>query len=158
MIIHSNKITLRSFTSEDVNDFYEMVHNDSTIEKYVPYAYVHNKKEAEENIEVYKKGDCINDFYLVIEIDGVTVGAILAIRMFPRTLDVSLIISKLHRGKGIMHESLKIFVNWLKNNTSYKILMFVVKKENASSIRLVEKFNVNLTREQKDSRTYTLHI
>lgn len=158
MIIHSNKITLRSFTSEDVNDFYEMVHNDSTIEKYVPYAYVHNKKEAEENIEVYKKGDCINDFYLVIEIDGVIVGAILAIRMFPRTLDVSLIISKLYRGKGIMHESLKIFVNWLKNNTSYKILMFVVKKENASSIRLVEKFNVNLTREQKDSRTYTLHI
>lgn len=158
MIIHSNKITLRSFTLDDVRDFYEMVHNDSTIKKYVPYAYVRDLTEAVENIEVYQKGDCINDFYLVIEIDSVMVGAILAVRTFPEILDVSLIISKTYRGQGIMNDSLNIFVDWLKNNTRYGTLMFVVKNDNTSSIRLIEKFKVNLTREGKDSRTYRLYI
>lgn len=158
MIIQSNKITLRSFMLDDVEDFYEMVHNDSSVEKYVPYAYVRNISEAIENIEVYEKGDCINDFYLVIEIDSIMVGAILAIRTFPTTLDLSLIISKRYRGQGIMSDSLKIFMQWLKENTNYKTLVFAVKNDNASSIKLIEKFNVTLKRKDNDSRTYILHV
>ncbi len=158
MIIHSNKITLRSFSGEDAYDFYKMVYNDSTIEKYIPYAYVHNVTEAVETIEVYEKGDCVNDFYLAIEIDNTMVGAILAVRTFPTTLDVSLMISEKYRGQEIMKDSLKMFVDWLCNNSKYKTLMFMVKNDNVSSIKLVEKFNVKLMRKDETSRTYLLYI
>ena len=158
MKIHSNKITLRSFTLDDVEQFYELVHNDSAIEEYVPYAYVHNITETVENIEAYVEGDCINDFYLVIEVDGVMVGSIIAIRALPKTLDLSLIIFEKHRGQGIMNESLKIFIDWLKNNTDYKTLIYAVKNDNASSIKLAKKFNVSLSSRDNNGRVYKLHI
>lgn len=158
MIIQSNKITLRSFNLEDAYEFYEMVHNDSAIEKYVPYAYVHNMTETIENIYYYAQGNCINDFYLVIEIENVMVGAIIAVGTFPTTLDLSLIISKRYRGQGIMRDALEIFIKWLKSNTSYKRLSLVIKNDNLASINLARKFNIKLANEGSDSRTYILSI
>ena len=156
MIIHTNKYTLRSFTNSDVKEFFEMINGDETIEDYVPYAYVHNMQEATENVEDYVMGDCINDFYLVIERNKKMVGTIIAVRTIGMTLDVSIIISKKYRGKGIMKEALEAFVQWLRTNTKYEAIMLVISDDNESSIRLAQKCGAIMEKEIEENKVYKI--
>ena len=161
MIIQSNnesKITLRTFSLDDVEEFYQMVHSDLRIKQYVPYAYVSDITETVENVEVYEKCDCVNDFYLIIEIDGKMVGAILAIRTDLVTLDISQMIFEKYRGQGIMKESIEIFANWLKNNTKYENMSFVIKKDNVASLSLAQKLHLQQVYEGEKENLFILKI
>lgn len=159
MIIQSNnKITMRSFRLDDVEEFYENVHNDSKIEQYVSGVYVSNITEAVENVEVYEKGDCVNDFYIVIEIDGEMVGMIVAVRTFPMTLDISVIVFEKYRGQGIMKDSMEMFIEWLKENTNYENLSFIIKKENTASLKLAQKLNLQQVSEHEKEKVFILYL
>lgn len=153
MIIHAEQYSLRSFTINDTTVFYNLAH-DYKIKKYVPSAYPQDLKEAFEIIETYENGDCINDFYLVIEKQNEMIGAIIAVRTFSLTLDVSTIISEQYRGQGIMTKVLTSFIEWLKNNTNYEKLSFVIKKDNVPSIRQVLKCKAVLKKENEENYFY----
>ncbi len=158
MIIHSNDFILRSFTIEDTVQFYDMVNGDKSIEKYVPAAYTNSWQEVSENVEIYAKGDCINDFYLVIERDGCVIGAIIAVRTYGMTLDTSAIISNQYRGRGIMKEALKTFIMWLHTNTKYSKLSLYIRNDNISSRRLARKCNAHVVKEENDYFLYEIVI
>lgn len=155
MIIHAGEYILRTFTNNDLMLFYNIAH-DQKIKDYVPNSYPEDLQEAYEILETYIKGDCINDFYLLIEKQNEMIGAIIAVRTISRILDVSTIISKQYRGQGIMTKMLNAFINWLKNSTDYEKLSFAIKKDNIPSIRQVEKCNAVLKKDIEDDYIYEI--
>ena len=131
MIIHTANCKLRPFESDDVDNFYAMVHDD-VIKEYVPYVYCKNRHDAKISVQDYMNGDCKNDFYLVIVKDDIIVGCIIAVRTKELTLDVSVCVNKRDRGKGIMLEALEGFILWLKTYTEYQNLEMTININNES--------------------------
>lgn len=157
MIIHTDNCKLRSFQSDDVEDFYNLVH-DEAVEKYVRYAYCKNMKQARISVSDYMLGDCKNDFYLVIEKNGIMVGCIIAVRIKEGALDVSVCIGKDFRGQGIMLEAMNGFIIWLKENTEYLRLDIAINMNNSSSLKLIDKIGAELYKVINDTYYYRIHL
>lgn len=158
MIIHTTNCTLRTFQESDIDEFYLMV-NDEEIQKYVKYIYCMNHHDARLAVLDYMNGDCKNDFYLLIEKDGILVGCIVAVRIKDLTLDLSACVRKGYRGKGIMIEALNAFFEWLKVNTEYTRLDAVVSIYNESSLRMVEKLEgAHCYRQKNDNSYYRIEL
>ena len=153
MIIHTTNCTLRTFQESDIDEFYLMV-NDEEIQKYVKYIYCKNHHDARIAVSDYMNGDCKNDFYLLIEKDGVLVGCIVAVKIKDSTLDLSACVREGYRGKGIMIQALNAFFEWLKVNTEYTRLDAVVSIYNESSLRMVEKLEGAYCYRQKNDNSY----
>ena len=152
MIIHAEDgYVLRSFTKQDAEDFFELSHNDSLIQDFVPYAYPNDIKEAVKMIEAYSNGDCKNDFYLVIEKEKQMVGIIIAVRTIRLNLDTSAVIFKQYRNNGIMTIAMNAFIKWLKENTNYEKLCLSINKRNKASIHQSQKIGAIIEKEQSDS-------
>ena len=160
MIIHAGNYILRSFScaERDVKSFYEISHNPE-VQMYVPYAYSQNYADARETVKVYSEGDCKNDFYLCIQDQNETaVGVIIAIRMYTTILDVSVLVTTEHRGKGIMKIAMNSFITWLKENTNYTHLSLVIEKSNSSSKRLATKIGAEVVEEFQHNIKYQIRI
>lgn len=158
MIILTPQYKLRTFEKNDIDEFFLMVH-DELIAKYVKYVYCKNRHDARLAILDYMKGDCKNDFYLLIEKDGKLVGCIVAVKIKDFTLDLSYCVKEGYRGKGIMLEALNAFFEWLKANTEYKYLNAMVSIYNDSSIRLIEKIEgVSCYRQKNDNSYYRINL
>ena len=153
MIIHTTNYKLRTFEKTDIDEFYCMVHEEE-IAKYVKYVYCNNRHDARLAVSDYMNGDCKNDFYLLIEKDGVLVGCIVAIKLKEDTLDICWCIRVGYRGQGIMLEALTAFIQWLKTNTQYKYLDAIINIYNESSLRLVKKIEGNFCYLQKHDNCY----
>ena len=158
MIIHAKDYILRNFNMSDAREFYQMTHDDDKIKTYVPSAYPNDPQEAYMMVNVYSKGDNINDFYLVIEKDNIMIGAIIAVRTIDMTLDTSAIIFKPYRGQGIMTVVLNQFKIWLKDHTDFEIMSLVIKKDNEASLRHVQKCGVILTKEDEENKFYKIYL
>ncbi|MBR5227676.1 MAG: GNAT family N-acetyltransferase [Clostridia bacterium] len=145
MIISTERLILRPFCIEDLDDFFNILQEDK-IEKYLPGIYSNNKEEIRENIEIYQNADFSNDFYYAI-IDKQTnkiIGAIVCVRTIGNTYDMSYFISKFQRDKGYMFEALEAFCRSIKKTIVRAIVHFFVKKDNKESIRLLEKLRAKL--------------
>lgn len=138
MIIQNERCVLRSFSKEDLGVFYLMAH-DEAVKRYVPFAYPADEEEAKEMISTYEEGDFKNDFYLMIEKDGMPVGVIIAIRTINAVLDTSAFIARGYRGKGIMTDALRLFISYLKANTKIKELRMEIEFENLASNMQISK-------------------
>lgn len=138
MEIQAGEYKLRSFTEDDAINFYYLAH-DEIVRKYVPYAYPKNIKYAHEMVKDYVKGDCINDFYMLIQHNKDLVGMIIAVKIKWRTLEVSAFISPEYRGKGIMTIAMKSFKKWLSDNTEYERLLMFIEEENIASNCQIKK-------------------
>lgn len=140
MIIRGNRCVLRPFNICDSGAFYNMVKDDELVERFVPYAYQKDIEEADDTVyNCYSKGDLKNDFYLVIECEGEEVGCIVAVRTIGKCLDVSALLAKAHRGKGLMTDAMLAFMKWLRINTDYSELEMKINTENEASIRQIKK-------------------
>ncbi len=157
MVIHANEYILRSFRLDDVDAFYQIAHEEA-VKKYVPYAYVETKAEASESVRIYAEGDNKNDFYLLIVKENVPVGVIIATRTIGRVLDVSTLVSKEHRGQGIMTVAMNSFIQYLKKNTDYKTLVMMIRKENVASNKQVLKIGAILETEVGGNNVYHVYL
>lgn len=155
MIIHTANYELRTFEKGDVDEFYELAHDDA-IEKYVPYVYCKKRRDAEIAIRDYMKGDCRNDFYLGIVKNNIIVGCIIAVRTKNFILDVLVCVKEEERGKGIMLEALNGFILWLKNYTEYQKLQMAINMYNDSSLRLFDKIGAELYRQKNNNYYYQI--
>jgi len=158
MIIHAKDFVLRNFAMDDVSTFYSMMHNDSAIKEYVPSAYPHDCEEAYMLVKLYSAGDNKNDFYLIIEKDGIMIGLIIAVRTVGRNLDTSAIIFKPYRGKGVMTIVLNHFKQWLQTNTDYEVLSMVVRNDNVSSLKQIQKCGVTLQNEDEKYKFFKIYL
>lgn len=131
---------VRPFNICDSGTFYNMVKDDELVERFVPYAYQKDIEEADDTVyNCYSKGDLKNDFYLMIECEGEGVGCIIATRTIGMCLDVSALLAKEHRGKGLMTDAMLAFMKWLRTNTDYEELEMKINTENEASIRQIKK-------------------
>jgi len=152
MVLEGTRIILREFRKEDKENYLKIA-NESSIKKYVPFSSPDNLKECAELMKYYSNMDFVNDFYFLIE-DKIThqlVGALLCYRTETFALDVSYFIAKDFRGNGLILEALKLLGSYLLEQTVYKTMFFMIKKDNLPSIKVMEKlgaqilYNLDLT-------------
>ena len=153
MIIYADRFRLRPCKESDTNSFFKIAHEE-LVKKYVPYAYPETLEDAKNLVECYSKGDLKNDFYLLIKKGEVPFGAIIAIRTYPLTLDVSTIVLDGYRGKGIMTTAMNGFIDWIKKNTNYRNIVMIINKENVASRRMAKKIGAVLAAEGETDNAY----
>lgn len=159
MIICTDNYKMRNLKSKDAKGFYELAH-DSSVKKYVPYAYCESYESAEELMSYYEGGDCKNGFYLGIFKENDLIGSIIANKVNQDTLEICTLVLYQWRGKGVMTEAMNGFIKWLGQNTSYQKLNFAVEKTNVQSIKQVEKLKGELYSESfvKNHNFYRVFI
>ena len=145
MIISTERLTMRPFGIEHLNEFYNILQEDKIL-KYLPGVYSSNIEEVKENIEIYQNGDFINDFYFVIESkkDKSIVGGLICVRTTSNVYDMSYFIKKSQRRQGYMYEALNAFCNALKANNKQVTIYFTVRRDNYESLALVRKIGATL--------------
>lgn len=139
-IVESERLLIRPFKLADTEEYYQMT-RDPIVRKYVPFACENTLEETYSTIDMYySHGDCVNDFYLVLEEkeSHKLVGAIIATarKTIPLTLDVCILTNVNFRRKGFMLEALTAFKDALPKSTE---LIFVVDKNNEASKNTVTK-------------------
>ncbi len=139
-IVESERLFIRPFRIADTEEYYQMT-RDSLIQTYVPFACEETIEEVYKTIDnYYSNGDCVNDFYLVLEekTSHKLVGAIIATAKTttPLVLDVCILTDSFNRKKGFMFEALSAFKNALPKSTE---LLFTVDRENIASKNTILK-------------------
>ena len=139
-MVESERLLIRPFKESDTEEYYQMT-RDPIIRKYVPFACEDTLEETYNTISrYYSHGDCVYDFYLVLEEKESLnlVGAIIATatKTSPLTLDVCILTDSIARRKGFMSEALTAFKDALPKSTE---LLFVVDKKNTASQNTVKK-------------------
>ena len=94
----------------------------------------------------------------MIQRDNVYVGMIIAVRTEGKTLEVSAFISPEFRGKGIMTIAMKYFIEWLRDNTDYKILIMFIEGKNSASNYQIKKIGGIFTRVYETYNVYKVPI
>lgn len=139
-MVESERLLIRPFKIADTEEYYQMT-RDPLVRKYVPFACEETIEETYNTIDMfYSNGDCIHDFYLVLEEKEThkLVGAIIAtaIKTTPLTLEVDILTDSNFRRKGFMFEALTAFINAIPKSTEF---IFVVDKKNKASKNTVTK-------------------
>ena len=150
MIIQTERLVLRPFEKNDIKWYYDLV-QDEELKKRLPSLVVDNVQQAIIDVELFIKGDCINDFYYVIMDKANNVlGIIIAVRITNITIDVSYFLNREHRHNGYMHEALEnLLVVARKENPVYRFRM-VIDDDNIESLNVVNKFGAVI--KQQDNK------
>lgn len=136
----SQRLILRSFTLADSEAYFEMT-QDPDIRKYVPNSYGDTLEETQNLIKDYIKGDCVRDFYLVLEEKSTheLIGAIIATTCpFYSQIDMCIMSRADCRRKGYIIEALYAFISTLPKHTK---LNFLIEKDNENSLSTVSKLS-----------------
>lgn len=159
MVLEGKRIILRPFKKEDSVDYFK-VSSEKSIKKYLPYASANTLKECDDLVNNYSTMDFINDFYFVIEEKQThqIIGSLLAFRRLSTSLEICYLIGNEYRGKEYCVESLNIFIEYLKQHTIYKTLLFDVCKSNISSLTIMKKINAKIHEVSESSINYKYHI
>ena len=139
-VVESDRLFIRSFKPADAEEYYQMT-RDPLVRKYVPFACEETLEETYSTIDkYYSHGDCIHDFYLVLEekkshkLVGVIIAT--ALTSIPLTLEVAILTAPNFRRNGFMFEALTAFTNAIPKSTT---LAFIVDKTNVASKNTVRK-------------------
>lgn len=141
MIIQTERLQLRPFTLGDAEEYFKIVSSSQDIQEFVPFAYESTVDEIRQAIsECYSVGNFKDDFYLIIEemISHKIIGAIIAVRIFGKNLDLSILLGRDFRHKGFMFEAMNGFINYLKG-TNYSYLSLCINNKNIASQNLAHK-------------------
>lgn len=141
MVISTNRLILRPFQVEDAKCFFEIT-QDEAIKEYVPYASSESVEAAKQDIiTYYENGDFIHDFYFIIELQSTheIIGALIVTQNLEKEFDMSLVISKNHRNKGYMSETIQAFMQSVPSNSH---LVFLVNENNQASLSLMSSLKI----------------
>lgn len=148
-VVETERLILCPFSTNDVEEYFQIV-DDPDVRNYVSFASKDSISKLEKLIKCYSEGNFRDDFYFEIreKTTNKIVGAIIAIRMKQKTLDVSYLIGSKYRGNGYMTEALFGFIGYLYNDIStfYHSFYFTIKNENIASQRVVQKCGGQLFR------------
>lgn len=155
MIIQTERLVLRSFSKMDIKWYYDFVQNEE-FQKRLPGLIVENYEQAISDIELFEKGDFINDFYYVItDKAGNVIGVIVGVRISPMTIDVSYFLSKEYRHNGYMHEALKCLVTTARRENPVYQFRMVVDCDNTDSLNVLKKIGARV---QENDNKYICYM
>lgn len=160
MIIETNRLILRPFKMEDVDEFFKII--DKSIKKYLwSYSKIECTEDLNELVSAYSKGDFKNDFYYAIcdKVTNSIVGTIIAVKTSSCILDVSYFIGDTYRNNGYMREALLGFKRFLSNsNFLYSNLQLTTEKSNKVSQRVIEYCGGKCHRDCRDFIIWRIEV
>ncbi len=157
MTIETTRLRLRLFEILDAEWLFSVTRNDE-VHKYLLGAYNHSLDQAVDCIiNYYSKGDCIHDFYFVIENKETHeyIGFLIITQNFEGEFEVAMFTSKEYWRRGYMIEALWAFVQQIPK---YSTLKFVVNRQNEVSLKTLQKLNVTEITGTVSERIFILEI
>ncbi len=146
MIIQTKRLVLRPFYNSDKAWYYDFV-QDAEIQKRLPGLASLNKEKADNDLNLFVKGDFYNDFYYVITDDkSNVVGVIIAVRIMGTLVDVSYYLKREYRHKGYMHEALEGFFTVINAKIPDYRFRLIIDADNEDSLNVAMKFDVHIKR------------
>ena len=136
----SKRLELRPFKESDISEMYEIIQDDE-IKVFLPGVYTSSKEQLKNNLEVYVNANFKDDIYLAITDikTDMLLGAILLVRTYKNNMEISYFIRKENRKSGLMLEVLQIFLKWYAESEIANTIVFVISKNNESSLKLLER-------------------
>ena len=158
MIIQTERLVLRPFEDKDKIWYYNLTQDTEFINR-LPGLLTRDYEHAAMDVDIFKRADYINDFYLVIE-DKLSnpIGCIVAVSMSSLVIDVSYFLEKRYRGSGYMTEAVKAFVNQVKAKYSSRVFEFQVAKDNTKSLGVIKRLGASIEAFNKEYDTYICYI
>lgn len=136
----TKRLEIRQFDLKDKEELYQII-QDEKIAKYLPGVYTNSELDVDRELNLYIKGDMVNDIYLAVveKSTGKLVGAIILVRTYRSNMELSYFVCEEKRGQGIILEAMKEFLKWYLENDFKNTIIVDVMKSNVSSMRLCKK-------------------
>lgn len=148
----NKKIKIRKFNEDDYIDCYINWCNDIDVVKFLSWNI--HKDMNETKIVVNK---WINDFnkgifqFAITNNDNKPIGSIGITKIIDsQTIHIGYALSKKYWNQGITSYALKLFIDYIKNNTNYHIIETFCNKQNKASISVLKKNNFILVGETSE--------
>ena len=131
---------LRKLKYNDKEDLLEIL-NDLSVQKYIPGLFSTTLEDLQ---HLYILSNLNNTLLLVIEdiLSKKVIGIILAHIDCNFLGNVSYVLHKNYRGKGIMPKALKLFIQYVYENKLAHSITFSINFSNKSSIQVMHKLNI----------------
>lgn len=138
--LRTDSFVLRPLKDSDKEDLLEVL-NDPGVKKYIPGLF---SSTLEDLHHIYILSNLNNTLLLVIEDinSEKVIGMFLAHINSDFLCDISYVLHRNYRNKGIMTEALKIFIKYVYENKLARCIHFLVDLNNKSSIQLMRKLNI----------------
>lgn len=139
-VLNAENFLLRELNNSDIKDVYDIC-SKQEVKKYIPGFYLSSIQDVN---HIFTLANLDESILLGIEnrekkIIGVIYAYIKSNFDFAK---ISFLLDENERGKGIMPEALKLFINHLYSNKLVSVICFDVKFDNMPSIRLMEKLKI----------------
>lgn len=142
----NNKINIRKFNNNDYLSCFKNWCSDIEVTKFLSWQPHKNANETKIIIEKW-----INDYknkiyqFAIVNSKNEPIGSIGINKVInEETIHIGYALSKQYWNLGIMTRVLKLFIDFIKNNTNYKYIQTFCNKENFASIKVLEKNNFEL--------------
>lgn len=139
-VLKAENFLLRELNYSDTEELFTLC-SKADVKDYIPGFYTASIQDVQ---HIFVLANLDKSILLGIENnDGKVIGIIYA--YIKNTFDfakISFLLDDTERGKGIMSKALKLFINYLYSNRSVSNIVFDVRIDNKSSIRLLEKLNI----------------
>ncbi len=141
-VLETERTVIREMTLDDINELYEL-YDDPEIKRFVPPLYESREEEIEFEEAYIEKmyGVCGFGYWLVISKDkGEVIGrAGISPRNGYDVMEIGYLFDKAHRGQGIAFEVCSAVIEYARDVLGQEKLNAFIQKENADSIRLIER-------------------
>lgn len=136
MIIRTADYIIRNIVQSDLNIIKE-ISEDKDIHEYIPNLYNYIKCHYDSMVP---SGLC----FAVENMEGQFIGAIIATPEIQMQYDITYFLVPEYRGQNRMLSIMKIFVEWMQQNTICESLSFKIDSKNKPSISVAEKLGAQL--------------
>ena len=136
--IETQRLILRRFCLADSEQYFHIT-REPDIRRFVPDACPFDKQECINDIKnIYSKGDCDYDFYLIIEnkLSHQIMGAIISVLI--HEFDTQYFLASRFRGQGFMSEALSAFIEYMRYTHAGGSILFNVDAPNFKPMWFLE--------------------
>lgn len=122
--IETERLILRKYTQEDVDDFYNNVGSDEMVTKYVTWDKHENKEVTQKIIDKWiseYENDNTYHWAVVLKSENVVIGSIDCVRVDVKneTCEIGYVYGSKYWNKGYATEALKVVIDYLMNEQGF---------------------------------------
>lgn len=155
-VLKTDTFILRELKDSDEKDLYKIC-NQIHIQKYIPGFYMKTLRDVNHIFILANSNK--NILFLIQDYDEKVIGLIFAyINLNSDFANISYLIDENERGKGIIPEAIKVFIEYLY---SYKLVFninFYININNHASIRVMRKLNIPFILNEEECLNFYLSL
>lgn len=145
MYTQTNRLTIRNIESADAHLVFPLLHDDG-VKLYIPSFYCQTEHQARGMIS-FPTDDRQSFLLLISNRDTkAPLGFIWAFEHSDSVLSVCISIKANERGKEYCQEAIQALAEFVKSETPYTNLSFMVDRSNDSALRVMEKMDLKIKR------------